>query len=176
MSQHRWFAVAKYPETCRLRSVHEMDGEQTYVVTIPLPVEAWWIFHEMESGFEKPHSGLLQDGITCCMLYPDKDQHVLACIYTHKPLAGYPRLYEVAPDDLPTEIREGCYYDKDKRLYFPDQRQLGADLQPLYGAMAAAAPGAAPLELILNDLLGEYKHSPLYEEEKDRGSEVPPGG
>jgi len=128
----------------------------------------------MEVGMEKPYAGILQDGVTCCMLYPDEEKHVLANVYTHKPIAGYPRLYEIAPDDLPPDIREGSYYDGNKVLYFPDQKSLPGHLQPLYGVLAAAAPGAAPLQFILNDVITKYRHSPLQEEE--RGSEMPPGG
>lgn len=175
MSQHRWFAVAKYSSSMRLRSTHDMNGERLYSIPVVVPIDSWWIFHELEAGDEKPYSGVLQEGLTCCMLYPDGERHVLANVYTHKPIAGYPRLYQIAPDDLPAEIREGCYYDGSKVLYFPDQKTLPGHLQPLYGALAAACPGAAPLEFILKDLLTKYRHSPLHEEEEE-SPEMPPGG
>ncbi len=171
----RWFCLAKFSDTYRLRSVHDADGQALYVNYIQDKPEGWWVFRELEPLMEKPE-GPLKEGVTCCLLYPilyegDKieQRHVLACVYSHKPLAGYPRFYQVAPDDLPSEVREGCWHDKDQRLYFPDNMTLPESSQPIYGILGAAAPGEVPVEDIVEELIGRFG--------RIRGSEEPvPGG
>jgi hypothetical protein len=149
----RWFVAKKTPESVKLHAVYDAAGALIYSREVLGPLETWWIFQELPSGAEKP-AGPLKTGLTCCTIYPDADQHVLACVYSHKPLAGYPRYYQVPPDDLPSEVREGCFEDKQKRLYFPARERLPSHLQPIYGVLAAAVgPNRNFEDIIREDLV-----------------------
>lgn len=146
----RWFVAKKTPESVKLHAVYDGAGGLIYSREVLGPLETWWVFQELPPGAEKPE-GPLSFGVTCCTIYPDVEHHVLACVYAHKPAAGYPRYYQVPPDDLPPEVREGCFEDKQKRLYFPAREKLPPHLQPIYAVLAAAVGPEVNFETALRD-------------------------
>lgn len=164
----RWFVVAKTGDTFRISAVHDFGGTEVFRRDIPKPPENWWMFLEMDPGMEVPEGPLVY-GATCCLIYPDKDDYVLACVYGHKP-EKYPRFYTAAMDDLPGVVREGAFRDQSNRLFFPAWDKLPEENRPIYAAMAASAEGAVPIDVLLKECVSKADALML------RGDEPVPGG
>lgn len=149
----RWFCVAKYPGNCRVGAVYTLDGRLVYEIPVDQKdLQQWWIFLELEPGLEKPE-GPVREGVTCALLYPEPETErvVLACVYSHKPAAGYPRIWQVPPDDLPEGIRTGTWHDNKKQIFFPDQNELPFELQPVYGALMRVGEPGQPIQPLIKD-------------------------
>lgn len=163
----RWFTVAKTGDMFRMYAVHDFSGSEVMKKEVPQPPENWWVFLEMDQGMEVPE-GPLAYGATCCLIYPDREDYVLACIYGHKP-ERYPRLYTAPADDLPSAVREGTFRDRSNRLFFPPYNKLPEDNRPIYAAMAASAEGNVGIEILLKECVSKADALML------RGDEPVPG-
>lgn len=141
MGDVRWIIAASYyPHLVHVRSHHEPDGTPIYErEVVDEGVKGWWIFHEIKPGDEELDADKVPEGATCGVFYRSGDHHVLACVYDHLPLAGYPRKYQACLDDLPTVVREKCWYEGSV-LFFPEPTDLPEDARPVYGLLAAALP------------------------------------
>lgn len=166
----RWFTLAKTGDVFRIHSVHDFGGTEVLKRDLgeKSTPENLWVFLELDQGMEVPE-GPLAYGATCCLIYPDRDDYVLACVYGHRP-ERYPRLYTTAQDDLPSVVREGSYWDQSKRLFFPPWNQLPEANRPIYAAMAASAEGTVPIEVLLKECVSKADALML------RGDEPVPGG
>lgn len=163
----RWFTIAKTGDMFRIFAVHEFGGFELMKKEIPQTPETLWVFLEMDQGMEVPE-GPLAYGATCCLIYPDRDDYVLACVYGHKP-EKYPRLYTTPVDDLPGVVREGAFRDRSNRLFFPPWDKLPEANRPIYAAMAASAEGSVSVEILLKECVSKAEMLMV------RGDEPVPG-
>lgn len=149
----RWFIAASYfPGLVRVRSYHEPDGTVIYEREVPEGHKSWLYFHEILPGDETPEAAKVSDGVRCGVFYQAGDYHVLACMYDHLPLLGYPRAYQACLDDLPTAVRERCRISG-AVVYFPEPASLPDELQPIYSLLAASAPVHVDPKEVLSMLL-----------------------
>jgi len=166
----RWFTLAKTGDMFRIFAVHDFSGSEVVKKDLGdlFRPENLWVFLELDQGMEVPE-GPLAYGATCCLIYPDRDDYVLACVYGHKP-EKYPRFYTAEADDLPTVVREGSFRDQSKRLFFPPYNKLPEANRPICAAMAASAEGNVPIEVLLKECVSKADALML------RGDEPVPGG
>lgn len=164
-----WFVAASYfPHLVRMKSYHKGDGEVIYDRDVPEGASKWLFFHEIVDGDEEVDAGRVPEGSACGLFFQDKDRHVLACMFTHLPLAGYPRTYQACPDDIPSAIRERSWAE-DGIMYFPDPQGRPPEEQPIYGLLVAAAPSSFDATETLKNIIASV---PL----KMYPTSNPPGG
>jgi hypothetical protein len=138
----------------RLRSVHNPDGGVVYensLGTLPGSDPGEVLYFQELTADEASLEGRCTENNICLVVFPDQNRFVLACVYRHLPLAGYPRLFQTSLDDLPQAIRSGSFYSQGV-LFFPAYDKVPEAARPLYAFLVAGAAPNAPPSDVLRDL------------------------